>query len=87
MGQFLDSRGKVAQEAHYCLKEIPRNYHVLNDGSSSVRDQPVGLIFRCSCGKLWTTVRDLSQWSIWQKAGWRMRYKYRHDILEKESDY
>jgi hypothetical protein len=84
MGQLLKGPNQptnATRLGHNCWYEIPKTGRELLDKSNRLEDQPIGMVFRCDCGKLWHTVKDMSSWSKWKRAGWILRFKYRNDGL------
>jgi len=79
MGQILNDPKTHKTTKHKCWDEIPKTGRELTDGTNRLENQAVGIVFRCSCGKLYHTVRDLSSWSKWTKAGLCLRFKYRNE--------
>lgn len=69
---------------HSCFKE-------LNPTSTSgdrldrlvaKKEQPLGLISRCSCGTLWILQHFHGDYNEWVVAGWKLRLKHRKDGWE-----
>jgi hypothetical protein len=65
---------------HKCNKEFP-DYKgfIYYDGTMHIKDRPAGIVFRCSCGKLWVTRRQfaMSDYTLWRRAGLILRWKCR----------
>lgn len=58
---------------HRCYDELPLTKGARDSSFFSIdysRKQPIGQIVRCSCGRLWKTVKWVHNgWSQWKRAG------------------
>jgi hypothetical protein len=77
--QAAHQTGWLALDGHEC--DPPRS-HIVEPWEDFLPAGPIGAVWRCRCGRLWTIVADRHGPGVpgrsWAQARWRLRRQYRH---------